>query len=142
MTTEFTTEQVIPCEHGNYGTCDIEGCEGSLTVAAPTLFDQALEERDKGMKRVNDATAEAWKRYADDFILAYAKKHRIVFVDDLWDAGLTEPLSPRALGPRMKAAAVAGWITKTDRVRPSVRSHLTGKPIWVSNVYEDDILFT
>lgn len=141
MTNEFTTQQVIPCEHGNYGQCDIKGCDGPMTVLAPTLFDEAREERNIGMKRVDDATAEKWKQYADDFILDYAKKHPIVFVDDLWDAGLTEPSSPRALGPRMKAAAVAGWITKTDRVRPSVRSHLTGKPIWVSNVYEEDILF-
>ncbi len=104
-------------------------------MSDPTLFDQAYRGREKGMKKVDNATTEKWKAYADDFILAYARTHKTVFVDDLWDAGLTPPPSPRALGPRMKAAAVAGWITKTDRVRPSVRSHLTGKPIWISNVY-------
>ena len=88
------------------------------------------------MAAVDEATDEDWKDYANQFIYEYAQTHAEVFVDDLWAAGLRKPSSPRALGPRMMHASRQGWIMKTDRVRPSVASHLTGKPIWVSLIEE------
>lgn len=128
---------IIPCEHGRYSDCPFKDCDGPLRVKAETLFEQAEQERDRAMAAVDEAADEQWKEHADLFIHEYARTHKVVHVDDLWDAGLEEPKSPRALGPRMLAAARSGWITKTDRVRPSVRSHLTGKPIWISNIYEE-----
>jgi hypothetical protein len=106
-------------------------------MTQPNLFESAKAGRDKGMASAEQHSGEEWADYADQFIEDYARSHRTVFVDDLWDAGLVEPPSPRALGPRMLAASRRGLIRKTDRVRPSVRSHLTGKPIWISLIYED-----
>ena len=95
----------------------------------------AMTGREEGMTRVDAATADTWKTEADDFIYRYLLTHRELFCDDLWAAGLPEPPSPRALGPRMLKASKAGWMRKTDRVRPSVRSHMTGKPVWLSLIY-------
>lgn len=51
----------------------------------------------------------------------------------MWTVGgLTGTREDRALGPVFQRAARKGWIVKTDRVRPSVRSHLSGKPVWRS----------
>lgn len=99
--------------------------------------EHATAARDEAMQAVDETTSETWKVYADEFIHNYSKHHLYVHVDDLWEAGLEKPPSPRALGPRMLAASRAGWIRKTDRVRPSVRSHMTGKPVWISQVYDE-----
>ncbi len=100
------------------------------------LFDQAAEGRKAGMEQTDENADEWWKDYADLFIWNYCRTHQWMFVDDLWEAGLEEPVSMRALGPRIVAAARHGYIERTDRSRPSVRSHLTHKPIWKSLIYE------
>ncbi len=102
-----------------------------LTLAAAAA-------RDAGMAQVDQGTPEWWKTYADQFIEWYCRTHRTVFVDDLWDAGLQKPPSPRALGPRMQAASRAGWIRKSGEYRPSVRSNMTVKPVWDSLIYGGD----
>lgn len=96
----------------------------------------ARSARDLGMMRAERHAGEDWAEYADRFIRWYARDHREVFVDDLWEAGLEEPASPRALGPRMLAAVRSGILEKTGEYRPSVRSNLTVKPVWRSTIYE------
>ena len=88
-----------------------------------------------GIAQSEETSGADWAEYADSFIEDYLADHQYLFVDDLWEAGLEAPKSPRALGARMQAAARRGSMVKTDQYRPSVRSNLSPKPIWRSLVY-------
>jgi hypothetical protein len=137
--------------------------EESLPVLAPVVppevahedawsdkpMTDAYAERDAGMARVDEATHESWKTDADDFIEAYLVQHRTLFVDDLWTSGLAAPPSPRALGPRIRAAALAGKMRKAtaedvrvgrveEVTRPSVHSRGGHKPVWLSLIFDAD----
>lgn len=57
--------------------------------------------------------------------------------DDVWLTGLRSAHNDKALGPIMVQAGKNQWCRKTDRVRPSRRSHLSGKPVWESLLMED-----
>jgi hypothetical protein len=54
----------------------------------------------------------------------------------VWETGLDCTREDRALGPIMQKAARLGWCIKTDRVRPSRRSRMSGKPVWKSLLYK------
>ena len=101
----------------------------------PTLFD-AVRERDEAMQRVDEAAEPDWKALADEAIRQTCLTRPEFFVDDVWEVGnLPQTREDRALGPRMRAAAKAGWCVRTDRTRPSVRSHGSPKPVWRSLLY-------
>lgn len=101
----------------------------------------ATEAQHAGMARTDEAAGEEWREYADDFIYAYLVTHKYLFVDELWDAGLQGPegASDRALGPRFRHAADAGWMVKTGEARKSVRSNMQLKPVWRSRVFESPV---
>ena len=107
----------------------------------PTLFDTAMSAKAVGIAQSEDTSGPDWAEYADGFIDQYLTRHPYLFVDDLWDAGLLSPSSPRALGARMQAAARRGSMVKTKEYRPSVRSNLSPKPVWRSLIYEMANLF-
>lgn len=76
-----------------------------------------------------DWLAEAW-----ELLVAYLKAHDTLFVDDFWaETGLREPREARALGVVFLKAARKGYMEKVG-FRPSVRSNMTEKPIWKSNL--------
>lgn len=100
-------------------------------------YAEAQASRDRAIAQV-EANAEppAWVDYAAAFIETYARSHPLVFVDDLWAAGLARPENPKALGPAILRAARSGIIEKTGDYRPSVSSHLLPKPVWRSLIFE------
>lgn len=101
-----------------------------------TLFDSAKIGRETGLERVDRAAEPDWKDLAYEAVEATARRLPEFISDDVWEyGGLESTREDRALGPVFLRAARAGLIVKTDRVRPSVRSHLSGKPVWRSTVY-------
>lgn len=103
------------------------------------LFRAAREGRDEGMKRVYDHADPEWKRLALEAVKRTCEQLDDFISDDVWTVGqCPESNKARALGPIIKQASVLGWAVKTDRVRPSVRSHLSGKPVWKSLLYRED----
>lgn len=99
------------------------------------LWGQAAAGRDRQMRQVDEAADPAWKDEALAAIRATALALDEFISDDVWRVGhLDPPREARALGPVFRRAMGEGWIAKTNRVRPSVRSHLSGKPIWQSRL--------
>jgi hypothetical protein len=102
-----------------------------------TLFDQAQGARDEALRRVDEHADPEWKDVAYDAVVLTARNFREFISDDVWKVSdLPSTREDRALGPVFLKASRAGLIAKTDRVRPSVRSHLSGKPVWRSLIYE------
>jgi|SRR4051794_35352279 hypothetical protein len=74
-------------------------------------------------------------------VVHYVARHVEEFTTDrIWweldQLGATEPHEPRALGPIMRRAQGAGWITDTHRVHLSVRTeaHRNPKRVWRSQI--------
>lgn len=104
-----------------------------------TLFDRARKGRDQALEEVERNAQEEWKDLALQAIYRTALTCEEFHVDDVWVVGdLPRTREDRALGPQMLKAARLGWCVKTDRVRPSVRSHLSGKPVWRSLIYKSE----
>ena len=111
-------------------TADVNGPQ--LTLA------DALRDRDLALERVEDAADPDWRGSALAALERTARALPEFISDDVWSNGLPSTREDRALGPVFLAAARAGWIEKTDRVRPSRRSHGSGKPIWRSLIIENE----
>lgn len=77
----------------------------------------------------------AWLDAAYEALLRCARARESFISDDVWEHGLERTREDRALGAVFLRAKREGVIVKTDRVRPSVRSHLSGKPVWESRIY-------
>jgi hypothetical protein len=107
-----------------------------------TLFDErglpstevAAARREAGMETAEASAGEEWNAEALGFIERYAQEHDELFVDDLWEAGLTPPANRKALGPVLMRTARVGLIEKTGEYRPSRSSNLSVKPVWRSRV--------
>ena len=96
-------------------------------------FASALTARDTALERVSDAADPKWKDLALEAVRRTCLSLDEFIVDDVWRVGdLSSTREDRALGPVMQSAARQKWCVKTDRVRPSIRSHLSGKPVWRS----------
>ena len=96
----------------------------------------AAAERDVALKRVDEAADPDWKETAYAAVVRTARALPEFISDDVWEVGgLTSTREDRALGPVFLRIARERVAVKTDRVRPSVRSHLSGKPIWRSLIY-------
>ena len=95
----------------------------------------------QGIDRAAESAGEAWQREATKFVRRYLLNNETLFVDDLWDAGLPEPASKRALGHVLRQFARNGWMThqKTDNdeifARPSASSNGQLKAVWKSELY-------
>ena len=92
--------------------------------------------RDGGMENVTRGTDEAWARATAIFIRDYCRRHEKMFCDDLWAAGLPVPREARALGPIIMNAVRDGVIRRSGRVRPSIHSNMTPKPVWISLLWD------
>lgn len=100
------------------------------------LFAHAAKARDMALARVESSADPEWADRALEAVRVTALAAPEFISDDVWaTAGLEIPKNARALGPIFRKAALIGWIKKTDRMRPSVRSHLSGKPVWSSLIY-------
>lgn len=98
-------------------------------------FEQALTGRNIALERVDAAADSDWREMALEAVRQTCNELDEFISDDIWTiSGLEAPEESRALGPVMLRAARLGWCAKTDRVRPSVRSHLSGKPVWRSRL--------
>lgn len=118
-----------------------------------SLFDQEIErrfpsmplesrarvERDSAMAAVEEHAPDEWKTEAWGFLSEYLRTHQFMHVDELWDAGLPVPPELRALGALFNRAVRAGYMAKTDRYRPSVRSHLSPKVVWRSLLWNEQL---
>ena len=90
-----------------------------------------------GMSRAWDAATTNWKAAACAIVQHLASTRREFTADDVWaqldQLGFTTR-EHRAMGAVMRAAAVDGWIVKTDRVTPTSRPCANRRPvaIWQS----------
>lgn len=99
--------------------------------------EQAREQRDEGIRRVEAGAEVEWKDTAWNILIGYLRVHPDFFVDDLWKrTNLPWPQEARAIGPIILRAARSGYIVKTGEYRPSVRSNMSIKPVWKSLIYE------
>jgi len=105
-----------------------------VTVETLDLFTAAEQARDEALVAVEEHAPIGWTDEAYAFLEAYLRAHAEMHVDDLWAAGMPEPREMRALGPLFKKATNRGLMAKSGRSKPSVRSHLSEKPIWTSLV--------
>ena len=103
----------------------------------------AFAARDRALRKVDEHADVAWKERALAAVRRTCELREDWISDDVWSVGgLESTREDRALGPIIRRAAGLGWCRKTDRVRPSVRSRGSGKPVWTSLVFRcDDRLF-
>lgn len=98
---------------------------------------EAIAARDRALDQVDEAADARWKEHALECVRRTCEQLPDFISDDIWTTGgLDSTREDRALGPIMLQAARLGWAVKTDRVRPSARSHGSGKPVWRSRLYE------
>lgn len=93
------------------------------------------DELQRSLDLVAANTESDWADEALEAIRKVCLKYREFHVDLVWLEGLRSTHNDKALGPVMMRAKRLGYCVKTDRVRPSLRSHLSGKPIWKSLLY-------
>lgn len=98
---------------------------------------EAAAARDAGMEEVVEHADEVWKARLAAAFHGYLRSHAEFFVDDFWNDVDVEPgVSARALGPLVQQAARAGQLVRSGRYRPSTRSNLSEKPVWLSTIHE------
>jgi len=100
-------------------------------------LNDALAARDRALRQVDENADEAWKLDALAAVRKTCEQLPDFISDDIWTTGgLDSTREDRALGAVIRKAAKLGWCVKTDRVRPSIRSHLSGKSVWKSNLFD------
>ena len=92
-----------------------------------------------GIQQASQHSGEEWKDYATRFVQSYLQQHPELFTDDLWEAGLKRPESPRALGAVMQEAIKSGWMQEQTHdgkilARESKASNMQLKRVWKSNL--------
>jgi len=84
------------------------------------------------IEQVENAAKPEWLRQAYEALVRCAEENETFISDDVWRYDLKRTREDRALGPVFLRAKRQGIIEKTGTLRPSVRSHLSGKPVWRS----------
>lgn len=107
---------------------------------APVPTEQRAQAgQDRGMARSAQHAGDGWAADAAVMLEAYLALHEFFHVDEFWswalDRGFTEGPSPRAIGTVIRRAGASGQMTRTRCTAPSVRSHLSHKPVWRSGLY-------
>lgn len=100
--------------------------------------EEAAADRDDGMGLVDGpGVTDEWREYCDEFAHHYLLHNRELLSDNLWDAGLEPPPngSLRALGPRFSVWQRSGWIVSSGQYFNSRSSHLSARPVWMSQIY-------
>lgn len=93
------------------------------------------QQLDLALSTVEENTDANWRDEALGAVRLVCLSRQTFICDDVWKVGLQSTRNDKALGPVIMAAKRAGWCRKTDRVRPSLRSHLSGKPVWESLIF-------
>lgn len=103
--------------------------------AAPSPDEQRAE-REQAIDQV-EANNNGWiHETALPFIRGYLEQHASMFTEDLWAAGLQQPVEPKALGAAVRIAAQRGWMRKSGQTRISAQN-ANEKPIWSSLLFGD-----
>lgn len=102
-----------------------------------SLLLEAVAETREALETVEENADRMWL----DEALAAVKRVCLAlpdFISDqIWDVGgLTSTREDRALGSVLMKAKRLGWCVKTDRGRPSRRSHMALKPVWSSLLWK------
>ena len=96
-------------------------------------FNAVAAETRAALNQVEENAVDSWKTDALAAVKQTCLRLETFISDDVWETGSLESTrEDRALGPVLLQARRLGWCEKTDRVRPSKRSHLSGKPVWRS----------
>jgi len=99
----------------------------------------AAKARDAALAQVEVNADPGWQVMALDALRRTAEQRREFISDYVWSVGsLPRTRDDRALGPIFRDGIRKGWIRKTHVLRPSVRSHLSGKPVWESLLFKGD----
>jgi hypothetical protein len=78
---------------------------------------------------------EDWKALALEAVRKTCLSRNSFISDDIWEVGnLPSTREDRALGPVLMKASKFGWCSRTSDMRPSKRSHGSGKPVWRSRL--------
>lgn len=101
----------------------------------PSLFDIQAE-TERALQAVELHAEDAWKEHALEAVERTCRRLERFISDDIWDGGLESTREDRALGPILLKARKLGWCVKTGELRASKRSHLSGKPVWKSLLFE------
>jgi hypothetical protein len=102
-----------------------------------SLHQRARARRDEGLERVAAGTDPDWGTQFLKALYRTATTMKEFISDDVWRVGGVFPTREnRAAGPIFQDAARKGWVVKTDRLKASVRSNLSGKPVWKSLIYK------
>jgi hypothetical protein len=95
--------------------------------------DAAREARDEAVDRVEAHADNVWLARIRLVIWSLAMSNTSFTTDDVWRAAdelaFERPHEKRAIGAAMQDATKRGWITKTDKVKPSVRPMCHARPI-------------
>jgi hypothetical protein len=108
---------------------------GQRSLFEPCTLPEAQAEAAIAMERVEQAAERDWLEVAFEAVERTCREMPSFISDDVWKRDLPSTREDRALGPVLVRAAKAGLCRKTDRVRPSARSHGSGKPVWESLVW-------
>lgn len=106
---------------------------------AALVFDAAAGEalKQDGIARSARSAGDTWNLTMDGVprLICRATLKDEITTDDLWrrieHSPALWPREPRALGAVMLSGARAGWLKKTDRVRPSERAQCHRRPMRV-----------
>jgi len=109
-------------------------------IKQPGLFDmptpaEALKGQQEGLRQSTGRSGEEWVEYAKGFVHSYLLKHGKLFCDDVWDAGLERPASPRAFGAVMKHAKKCGWMEEAGESRKSKQAHMAIRVVYRSLIW-------
>lgn len=96
----------------------------------------AEAQRNDAVRQADAHAEEEWKTEALEAIRRTCLRLPTFISDDIWNIGeLASTREDRALGPQLTRAKKLGYCVKTGEHRPSVRSHLSAKPVWRSLIY-------
>lgn len=100
-----------------------------------SLFDgpAAQAAKREAMDTVDHNADADWKDLADSAIKTVALRGIEFTTDDIWElldaSGVPRPHEPKAIGPRMKAAANAGIVEATGRIASSTQRQGHGRTV-------------
>lgn len=107
----------------------------AVPAKPPTRADGLREgrrRRNEAIDAVDTSVGAQWRAHADEAIITAAANHPRITSDDVWEVldarAIPRPPEPRAMGPRMLAAAKAGIIRATPFFQPSTRPELHASP--------------
>jgi hypothetical protein len=108
---------------------------GQRSLFEPRTLPEAQAEAAIAMERVEQAAERDWLDVAFEAVERTCREMPSFISDDVWKRDLPSTREDRALGPVLVKAAKAGLCHKTSALRPSVRSHGSGKPVWESLIW-------